>query len=89
MPGKYFFIEFFDVCLMLALSLFGCQRFGAWRRSGFRSTKMSASTELDTKQKASFKHWARFFVKRLLAAAFIFVQLNFSLINNAPSPNNN
>jgi hypothetical protein len=43
------------------------QRFGAWRRSGFRSTKLSASTELDTKNKASFKHCTRFFAKRLLA----------------------
>jgi hypothetical protein len=34
----------------------GGQRFGAWRRSGFRSTKLSASTELDTKHKASFNH---------------------------------
>jgi hypothetical protein len=31
-------------------------RFGAWRRSGFRSTKLSASTKLDTKHKASFNH---------------------------------
>ena len=31
-------------------------RLGAWRRSGFRSTKLSFSTKLDTKHKASIKH---------------------------------
>lgn len=32
------------------------QGFAAWRRSGFRSTKLYASTALDMKQNASFKH---------------------------------
>lgn len=32
------------------------QRFAAWRSGGFRSTKLSATTELDTKHKASFNH---------------------------------
>lgn len=31
-------------------------RFGAWRRSGFRSTKLSGSTKLDMNHKASVKH---------------------------------
>jgi hypothetical protein len=33
-----------------------CQRFGTWRRWGFRTTKLSVSTELDSKHKTSFKH---------------------------------
>jgi len=51
-----------NLCVSSLLALDGVvryhclQRFGAWRRSGFRSTKLSASTELDTKDKASFKH---------------------------------
>jgi hypothetical protein len=32
------------------------QRFGAWPKSAFRNTKLSASTELDTKHKASFNY---------------------------------
>jgi len=34
----------------------GAERFGAWRRSGFRSIKLSATTKLDTKHKTSFKY---------------------------------
>ncbi|WP_269025474.1 hypothetical protein [Aquirufa nivalisilvae] len=32
------------------------QRFAAWRSGGFWKTKLSASSELDTKNKASFNH---------------------------------
>jgi hypothetical protein len=38
---------------------------GLGERGGFRSTKLSASPELDTQYKASFKHSTRFFAKRL------------------------
>ena len=34
----------------------GIQRFAATRSWRFRSTKLSATTELDTKHKASFNH---------------------------------
>jgi hypothetical protein len=46
-------------------------RFGVWRRSGFRSTKLSTSNELDTKHKTSFKYRACFWVKRLLPVVLL------------------
>ena len=51
------------------------QRFGAWRRSGFRSTKLSVSTKFDTKYKTSFNHRTRFFAKRLLAVRSSFCRI--------------
>ncbi len=51
------------------------ERFGALRSGGFRGTKLSASTELDTKNKASLKHRARFFAKRLLWLVFLSVKI--------------
>jgi hypothetical protein len=67
-------------CLGVVVSFYAfCQRFGDWRRSGFRSTELSVSTELDAKYKPSFKHLTRFFAKRLLPAG-ISVRCSFILV---------
>src|SRR5690606_41241779 len=48
----------FFVCSLSVVSsvIIGANVLRAWRRSGFRSTKLSASTERDTKHKAPSLH---------------------------------
>jgi hypothetical protein len=44
------------------------------------STKLAASTELDTKRNASFKHPNRFFAKCLLSPVILFIFNMFLLV---------
>ena len=62
-----------DVILGLCRGKMAANGLGFGGEVDLRNNKLSASTELDTKHKASFKHRTRFFTKRLLALVVIFM----------------
>jgi len=64
-------MTFFVRCLF-AREAYSLYRFAGLRSWRFRSTKLSATTKLDTKHKTSFNHFSPHCGKRLLAAGFIF-----------------